>query len=51
MEGKESLVCKLNKSLYVLKKAPRAWYKKILRDFMDIGSSKCFFDSNLYMLN
>ena len=50
-EGKESFVCKLKKSLYGLKQAPRAWYKKISRYFIDIGFSKCFFDSNLYVLN
>ena len=28
-QGKEHLVCKLNKSLYGLKQAPRSWYEKI----------------------
>ena len=51
MEGKESFVCKLKKSLYGLKQAPRAWYKKILGYFADIGFSKCFFDSDLYVFN
>ena len=50
-EGKESFVCKLKKSLYGLKQAPRAWYKKISGFFADIGFSKCFFDSDLYVLN
>ena len=27
-EGKEKLVCKIKKNLYVLKKAPREWYYK-----------------------
>ena len=37
VEGKESFVCKLKKSLYRFKQAPRAWYKKILRYFTNIG--------------
>ena len=28
-EDKESLVCKLSKTLYGLKQSPMAWYKKI----------------------
>jgi len=51
MKGKESFVCKLKKSLYGLKQAPRAWYRKILGYFANIDFSKCFFDSNLYVLN
>ena len=27
-QGKENLVCRLNKSLYGLKQAPRCWYKR-----------------------
>jgi len=51
MEGKESFVYKLKKSLYRLKQAPRAWYMKILGYFADIGFFKCFSDSDLYVLN
>jgi len=51
VECKESFICKLKKSLYGLKQAPRAWHKKISRYFADIGFSKCFSESNLYVLN
>jgi len=50
VECKESFLCKLKKSLYGLKKAPRAWYRKISRYFVDISFSKCFLDSNLYVV-
>jgi len=44
-------MCKLTKSLYGFKQALRAWYKNILGYFANIGFSKCFFDSDLYVLN
>ena len=51
MQGKESHVCKLKKSLYGLNQAPRAWYKMISRYFEILGFSKCYLDSNLHVLN
>lgn len=50
-QEKESFMCKLKKSLYGLKQAPRAWYRKISGYFEDIGFSKCFSYTNLYVLN
>jgi len=51
VKGKESFVCKLKKSLHGIKQAPRAWYTNISRYFTDIGFSKYFSDSDLYVLN
>jgi hypothetical protein len=42
------LVCRLKKSLYGLKKAPRAWYDKMDNFFIDIGFSRCHSDPNVY---
>jgi len=51
MQGKESYMCKLNKYLYGMNQASRAWYKKISRYFETLRFSKCYSDSNLYVLN
>jgi len=51
VEGKESFVCKLKKSLYGINQAPRAWYINILGYFVDIGFSKCFSNADLSVLN
>jgi len=51
VQEKESFVCKLKKSLYGIKQEPRAWYKNISGYFTDISFSKCFSDSDLYVLN
>ena len=42
------LVCRLKKSLYGLKKAPRAWYDKMYNFFIGIGFSRCYSDPNVY---
>jgi hypothetical protein len=42
------LVCCLKKSLYGLKKDPRAWYAKMDIFLLDTGFSRCHSDSNVY---
>ena len=47
--GKEHMVCKLKKSLYRLKQAPRSW-NKTLHDYMKwIGFSQSTFDPCVYI--
>jgi hypothetical protein len=46
--GQEHLVCKLNKSLYGLKKEPRSWYEKIDSFFLQQGFMRSKSDPNLY---
>ena len=46
--GEKSHVCKLKKSLYRLKQAPRFWYVRIDGYLHSLGFSKSTADSNLY---
>ncbi|MCO5592969.1 hypothetical protein L7F22_046973 [Adiantum nelumboides] len=46
--GKESMVCKLNKSLYGLKQVPRAWYEKIDDHLQSQGFQRSNVDHTLY---
>jgi hypothetical protein len=48
IHGKESHVCILKKYLYMLKKAPRAWYARIDSYLMSLGFTKSDVDSNMY---
>eukprot|EP00253_Pinus_taeda_P034587 PITA_34587 len=43
-----SLVCRLKKSLYGLKKAPRAWYAKMDSFLLESGFSRCHSDNTVY---
>jgi hypothetical protein len=45
-----SLVCRLKKSLYGLKKAPRAWYSKMDSYLLSQNFVCCNSDPNVYML-
>jgi hypothetical protein len=45
-----SLVCRLKKPLYGLKKAPRVWYKKMDSYFLSHNFVRCKSDCNVYML-
>ena len=44
--GEENLVCRLRKSL---KKAPRAWYSKINKYFLDVGFKRSNIDPDVYV--
>ena len=48
MDGKDSHVFKLNKSIYGLKQSPRAWYSRIDRYLQKLGLYKSEVDPNLY---
>lgn len=45
----EGFVCKLKKDLYVLKEAPRAWYKRLDKYLQQQGFKKGTIDNNLYI--
>ena len=44
-----SLVCRLRKSLYQLKQAPRAWYSKMDAFLISQKFERCKSDCNVYM--
>ena len=44
VKGKKVLVCKLNKSLYGLKKSPRIWYQKFDTYILGLGFMRSKFD-------
>jgi hypothetical protein len=48
VEDRKTHVYKLNKALYGLKKAPRAWYGRIDNFLTSLGFTKSKVDSNLY---
>jgi hypothetical protein len=48
VENDSRLVCRLEKYLYGLKKAPRAWYAKMNNFLLDTLFSRCHLDRNVY---
>jgi hypothetical protein len=48
VKGKENMVCRLKKSLYDLKKAPKQWYLKFDRFMTEHGYSICHSDHCVY---
>jgi hypothetical protein len=49
IEDRKTHVYQLKEDLYVLKKAPRAWYGRIDSFLMSLGFTKSKVDSNLYL--
>ena len=43
------MLCRLNKTLYWLKQAPRAWYEKIYAYFIAVGFCNSPTESTLYV--
>lgn len=49
VHSKSTLVCKLKKSLYALKQAPRSWYEKLHQDLLQVGFSSNKYDRSLFV--
>jgi len=51
VHGKETMVCKLYKSLYGLKQSPHTWYECIDAALLCLGLKRITLDGNLYYLH
>jgi hypothetical protein len=51
VKGKENLVCRLKKTFYGIKQAPRKWYLKFDRFMTEQGYSRCHSDHCVYFKN
>ena len=48
-KNQEGMVCRLMKALYGLKQAGRAWYKKMLKDFLQMGFTVSTSDQSVFI--
>ena len=50
VENKETHVCRLQRALYGIKQAPRAWYSRIDNYLREMGFQRSEANHNLYFL-
>ncbi|KAK1423646.1 hypothetical protein QVD17_18952 [Tagetes erecta] len=50
-EGKEEMVCRLNKALYGLRQAPRAWNIRLDKALKELGFSRCTHEQAVYKVH
>ena len=51
VKGKEQKVCKLIKSLYILKQAPRSWYEKLIEHLLKLNFEHFDLDDATLFIN
>ena len=50
-KGNPSYVCKLNKAIYDLKQAPRAWYHELRNFLLQFGFQNSYVDTSLFVFH